>query len=107
MAKSQKILDEKEVSKQKIKSFFKPKESTDTPSRETEELINLWKEEIESLKSTVFHSVEEAVTAISSNVVTKLSLTGQQAEKTRLFVEDILLTDPTITEQLKGVLRIK
>ena len=68
------------------------------------ELVALWKQEIENIKSEKFQSIEEAASRVACLVVQKLGLPEVKRKETEEFVSTLLVTDPDAAETLRALL---
>ena len=68
------------------------------------ELVTLWKQEIENVRSEKFENIEQAAAHVASLVVEKLGLPEAKNEETKQFVITLLVTDPDASKVLKSLL---
>jgi hypothetical protein len=68
-------------------------------------LKKFWSQEIETLKNSVFESVDEAAGQIALKVIERYQL--PHTPELQGFIELVLTTDPVIVEQLSRQLQIK
>jgi len=69
--------------------------------------VQFWSEEIKQLKFQKFSSIEEAVSSIANKVVVSMNIDKTASEATVLFIEDLLLTDPIFSFEIKKALGLK
>lgn len=69
--------------------------------------IELWREELQELREKTYENLEEAIRAISLRVITRMGVAEAQQESTREFVEEFLLSDPTVCNVVSETLAIR
>ena len=72
-------------------------------SAELQALQQAWKEEVETLKTKTFSSMDDAINAVVEQVVRRLGSDEETAEFLRLM----LSTDQTLQNSLQGVIKIR
>jgi hypothetical protein len=95
-----------EIAKEARKrGFLEVVRSSAVPSPSVDQA--LWETVIKDLTSRRFASVEEAVAVIADQVCQRLALEESAVPGVRLFVTDMLESDPAIREELQALLDIR
>lgn len=69
--------------------------------------LDVWREEVKGLMGKRYESVEQAITALINRVLNRLEIREGENGPTRRFLEDLLLTDPTLKGELQKVLKVR
>lgn len=102
MVSAQKKIKSKAKSKIKVRSSKEPKSSKKVKSSARKDA---WQEETKNLQEQSFATVDEAVEAIIGQVLGRLKVRDEAT--VRAFLQETLGDDPTISGELKRLLKIR